>query len=456
MTHATIPASKRIAVIGCGHVGAVTAAGLAELGHSVVGIDVNLDTVSRLSDGIAPFRETGFEPLLRRSLVSGRLSFSGSFESICGADFIFVCVSTPSTVTGATDMTHVREAMREVARVLPAGGHCVTLVTKSTAPPGTGESIEVTLHRALPADIRTPAIVANPEFLREGTAVYDFFHPDRVVVGARNPADAEAVATLYHGIDAPTVITDLRSAEMIKYVSNAFLATRISFINEIARFCEATQVDVDEVIRGIGLDQRIGSHYLRPGIGYGGSCLPKDVAALCHSGDSAGMTMRVLSAVQETNLGQRTHAVNCLRRLLGSLDGKTLAVWGATFKGGTDDLRESPAADVIRLLRNEGARVRLYDPALQTDALGAIADDVCSNAMTAAEGADAIAVLADWPEMRDIDLNQTALVMTGRILYDGRNLLSRAAAEAAGLIYYGVGRANSDAPITPASIGPSR
>ncbi|HEX5368681.1 MAG TPA: UDP-glucose/GDP-mannose dehydrogenase family protein, partial [Dehalococcoidia bacterium] len=393
---------RRIAVAGCGHVGAITAAGLTQLGHRVDGIDVDDGLVARLNAGDAPFREPGFETLLHDALSSGRLHFTTCFDPLADADCVFLCVSTPSTVTGAADLTNLRGALAEIAHVLGSCRRRVRLVNKSTVPLGTGDSIETILGRLLPADCPMPAIVANPEFLREGSAVQDFFHPDRIVVGAHEPEDARAVAALYGGIDAPVVLTDLRSAEMIKYVSNAFLATRVSFINEIARLCEATQVDVDEVIRGVGLDKRIGGHYLNPGIGYGGSCLPKDVAALCYSGDSAGVSMRLLSAVQETNLGQRTHAVNCLRRLLGGLDDRTIAVWGATFKGGTDDLRNSPAADIIKLLRNEGARVRLYDPAIWGPE-SEHADEVCCSALEAASGANAIALLADWPEFRDLD-----------------------------------------------------
>jgi UDPglucose 6-dehydrogenase len=427
----------------------VTAAGLAKLGHRVTGIDVDPRTVERLSAGQATFAEPGFEALLCHALASGRLAFTDSYEALTGQDFVFVCVSTPPTVTGAADLRNVRRALEDIGAVLGPQRRRVWLVNKSTAPLGTGESFEALLGRSLSVDCPLPVVVANPEFLREGSAVHDFFHPDRIVVGAHEDNDAAAVADLYDGIDAPVVLTDLRSAEMIKYVSNAFLATRISFINEIARLCEATQVDVDEVIRGVGLDRRIGSHYLRPGVGYGGSCLPKDVAALCHSGDSAGVTMRILGAVQETNLGQRTHAVNCLRRLLGTLDGRTVAVWGATFKAGTDDLRESPAADIIKLLRNEGALVRLYDPALNTATGEDLADVLCVSALEAVEGADAVAVLADWPELRDVDLCAAASHMQGLVLYDGRNLLSRKDVEAAGFVYYGVGRAVGDAPVAP-------
>jgi UDPglucose 6-dehydrogenase len=293
---------------------------------------------------------------------------------------------------------------------------------------------------------RSPDIVANPEFLREGHGVEDFLQPQRIVVGAERRSDAERVAALYRDIDAPVIITDLRSAEMIKYVSNAFLATKVSFINEIARLCEQLDVDIDVVAQGAALDQRIGGSYLNPGIGYGGSCLPKDVAALCHSGDSAGVTMRVLSAVQEVNLAQRKHAVNTIRRLVGSLDGKTIAVWGVSFKGGSEDLRESPAIDVAALLRNEGAFVKVYDPSLDGQETLPFADQICGSALDCAQSADAVAVLTDWPAFAEIDLAKISAVVRGPFFYDGRNLFSRERVETAGFTYHGVGRRVKDGP----------
>jgi UDPglucose 6-dehydrogenase len=270
--------------------------------------------------------------------------------------------------------------------------------------------------------------------------VHDFFHPERIVVGADRPEDAQRVSSLYDGVEAPRVLTDIRTAEMIKYVSNAFLATKVSFINEIARLCERLGVDVDVVAHAAALDTRIGGQYFSPGVGYGGSCLPKDVAALYHTGESVGLTMRLLSSVQDVNISQRKHVVNSIRAIAGPLEGLTIAAWGVTFKSGSEDLRESPAVDIIGLLRNEGAHVRVYDPSLREDRGFPIADEVCKSALDAARDADCVAILTDWPELARVDLAELRSVMKGNLLYDGRDMLDRAAVEGAGLVYCGIGR----------------
>ena len=440
---------ERIVVIGCGHVGLVTAACLAELGHSVVGVDIDAGLVERLRTGVVAVMEPGLASLVVANLAARRLAFTTSYEdALAGATFVFLCVNTPSTVTGAADLRNVRRAVARIGAALAGSAGRPILVNKSTSPIGTGETIEAILGRAFAGAAQRPGITANPEFLREGSAVHDFFHPERIVVGAETRMDGERVAALYGGIDAPVIHTDLRTAEMIKYVSNAFLATRVSFVNEVARLCEYLGVDLDTMLQGVTLDSRIGGAFFKPGIGYGGSCLPKDVAALCHTGESVGMAMRVLTAVQEANIGQRKHAVNCIRRVLGPLEGLTIAAWGVTFKGGTEDVRESPALDVIGLLRNEGAWVRAYDPALPPGTPGDLADDLCADPLAAARGAHCIAVLADWPQFTQVDLAAARGLMQGRLLYDGRNLLRREDVEAAGLIYYGVGRPPAwDSPV---------
>jgi UDPglucose 6-dehydrogenase len=317
------------------------------------------------------------------------------------------------------------------------------IINKSTSPIGTGETIEGLLEEALADRSVAPRIVSNPEFLQQGQAVDDFFNPDRIVIGARERADAEAVADLYEALPGERILTDLRTAEMIKYVSNSFLATRISFINEIARLCEHIGVDIDEVVSGISSDPRIGKHFFKAGIGYGGSCLPKDVAALRYVGEVLGVATPVLSAVQQVNDNQRLSAVRRLRTRLGTLEGKTIGVWGLTFKGGTEDTRDSPAADVVHLILNEGGRVQAYDPGIVEYPAGA--DDVIRNllrpsAVEATAGADALAILSDWPEFATVPLADVREAMTGRVIFDGRNVLSRAAAEAAGFAYIGVGR----------------
>ena len=429
---------RRIAVVGCGHVGVVTAAAFAQLGHAVCGVDIDAGLVTRLTSGQIPFREPGLAALVQTNSRQGRLAFTtGYHDALAGAEFIFLCLNTPPTVSGAADLRYVRQAVAQIGAALDPGQPLPLLVVKSTSPIGAGETIAAIFDRAFAGVC--PGVVANPEFLREGSAVHDFFHPDRIVVGANRPDEATAVAALYDGIDAPVILTDRHTAELIKYVANAFLATRVSFANEIARLCEELGIDAGAVVAGAALDPRIGSAFFTPGIGYGGSCLPKDVAALCHTGDSAGVTMRLLTAVQEINAGQRTHTVNGIRRALGPLEGRTIAAWGATFKGGTEDLRESPALDVISLLINEGASVRVYDPAL-LDGPAEVGGVVCASPLEAARGADAVALLTDWPEFRSVDLAAVRAAMAGDLLFDGRSLLDRATVEAAGLVYCGIGR----------------
>jgi UDPglucose 6-dehydrogenase len=432
----------QIAVIGCGHVGLVIAAGLAELGHNVVGIDRSERLVATLCSGDVPIREEGLGDLVRSGLASGRLTFTTSFDfGIPIADFIFLAVDTPATESGAADLRNIRAATRSIAANL--NGRTPIIVNKSTSPIGTGETIEGILEQALANRQEQPRIVSNPEFLRQGRAVVDFFNPDRIVIGARSSEDAASVAGLYKGLGGEVVLTDLRTAEMIKYVANSFLATRISFINEIARLCEHIGVDIDHVIRGIAPDVRIGNHFFAPGIGFGGSCLPKDVAALRYVGETVGVATPMLSAVQEVNQAQRTNAVRRLRARLGSLEGRTIGVWGLTFKGGTEDARESPAMDVIDLILNEGADVQAYDPGIAQYPAGlpeAFRSIVRASPVEAARGADALAILTDWSEFSEVPLADVRAAMAGRVIFDGRNLLSRAEAEAHGFAYLGVGR----------------
>jgi UDPglucose 6-dehydrogenase len=437
-TSASTPANpggerRRIAVVGCGHVGAVTAACLAQLGHAVRGIDVIGERIAALSRGEVEFLEPGLAELIVENLASGRLRFTDVYaDGLAGAEFVFLCVNTPSTWTGAADLRNVRLAVSQIAEALAGSEARPLIVNKSTSPIGKAETIEVVLAQTFAEVADRPRIVANPEFLREGSAIADFLRPERVVVGALEPQDARAVAALYRDVEAPVILTDPRTAEMIKYVSNAFLATRVSFINEVARLCEALDVNIDTVVHGVALDPRIGASHFGPGVGYGGSCLPKDVAALCHSGESASVPMRLLQAVQAVNLAQRKHAVNTIRRALGRLEGKTIAVWGVSFEGSSEDLRDSPALDVIGLLRNEGARVRAYDPSLAGSERCDLVDELCGNELAAAEGADAVAVLTDWPEFAAVDLPALRGVMAGQLVYDGRNLLRREVVEAGG------------------------
>ena len=433
---------SRVAVIGCGHVGLVMAAGLAELGHDVYGLDRSKELVKRLVAGDVPILEPGLTELVGKGLAAGRLCFTTSYETaVAHAEFIFLAVDTPQTLAGAADLRNIRSATRSIAAAL--NGTNPIIINKSTSPIGTGETIESILAEALQNRQHRSRIVSNPEFLRQGRAVEDFFNPDRIVVGARSSADAQAVARLFAAIESPVILTDLRTAEMIKYVANSFLATRISFINEIARLCEQINVDIDTVIDGVSVDPRVGRHFFHPGIGFGGSCLPKDVAALRFIGEASGVATPVLSAVQEVNTAQRTATVRKLRaRLGGSLEGRVIGVWGMTFKAGTEDTRQSPAMDVIRLLQNDGASVRAYDPGVVGEGKPdpEVAALLCPSAAEAARGADALAVLTDWREFTLVPLDEIRSVMRGNVLFDGRNLLSREAVEKAGFAYMGVGR----------------
>lgn len=432
---------QRIAVVGCGHVGLVTAAGLASLGHIVTGIDIDRSRVALLQSGEVPFREPHLEELVFEMISAGRLRFTPNYrDGLSDAAAVFLCVSTPATVAGAADLSHVRAAVSTLANVLIGRDSQPVIINKSTSPIGTGETIDGLLRRAFAASGgAVPCIASNPEFLREGHAIHDFFHPSRIVAGSADPAVARAVVALYKGIRAPAIVTDLRTAEMIKYVSNAYLATRVSFANEVSRLCEALDVESSTVLLGAGMDPRIGSEFFTPGVGFGGSCLPKDVSALCHVADSMAIPLRLLNAVQQVNTQQRKHVVNSLRQLLHGLEGRTIAVWGLAFKAGTDDLRDSPAVDVVALLRNEGATVRCYDPAFAGAARPLAGVTVVDSAEEACRGAHAVCLLTDWPEFRGADLRRARLYMAGDVFYDGWNVLERRVAERAGFRYAGIG-----------------
>jgi UDPglucose 6-dehydrogenase len=433
---------RRIAVVGCGHVGLVLAAGLVRLGHEVVGVDVAEGLVADLNDGVLYLHEPGLSELLSDGLENGRLRFTTNYDAaIPEAELIFLAVDTPQTLAGAANMRNIREATRSIALAL--NGSSPIIVNKSTSPIGTGETIEEILRSAFQERQREPRIVSNPEFLRQGRAVEDFLNPDRIVIGSRSAADAQEVAELFQPLGGEVIVTDLRTAEMIKYVSNAFLATRVSFINEVSRLCEAIGVDIDSVIDGIAEDPRIGRSFFHPGIGFGGSCLPKDVAALRFIGETHGVATPVLSGVQEVNQAQRTGAVRRLRARLGSLEGRTIGVWGLTFKAHTEDTRESPALDVVGLLTNAGAIVQSFDPAVaKNPALlpEQYRHTLRASPAEAARGAHALAVLTDWPHFATADFTEIRDGMAGRLIFDGRNVLDKAAVEALGFAYMGVGR----------------
>jgi UDPglucose 6-dehydrogenase len=432
---------RQINVIGTGYVGLVYAVCMAELGHEVVATDIDAAKIDRLSRAECPIYEPGLEELLQRNLVGGRLRFTTS-PDVAGAEFVFLAVSTPSTPEGAADLRHVRAAVQAIAS--HAGGANPIIVNKSTAPVGTGDTLDHLLSNGNGngngGRAREFRIVANPEFLREGSAVHDFFHPDRIVLGARDEAYARAVAELYAPLDAPVIFTDLKTAEMIKYASNAFLATKISFINEIASICEHVGADVGDVARAMGMDERIGARFLQPGLGFGGSCLPKDVRALAYLATVYGAHPQMLNAVLEINAAQRRRVIRLLREALGPLEGRVVALFGLAFKPGTDDIREAPSIDLARLLINEGARVQAHDP-VAMPAFARIVPEVemFESPLEAARGAEAVVVVTEWPEFAALDLRELRDAMATPVIGDCRNHLDRQAALASGFAYFGSG-----------------
>jgi len=428
----------RITVIGTGYVGLVSSAAFADLGNEVYGVDIIEDKVRMLQDGGCPIFEPGLPEMLERNLKAGRLKFTTSYEeSVPNSQFVFICVETPSSFSGEADMRSVRKAAAMIAEHLHSD---TIIVNKSTMPIGSGDMVAAIIKQHVKNGAQF-SVVSNPEFLREGSAVHDVLNPDRVVLGAENPESAERVAELYSVLNAPFVITDLRSAEMIKYASNSFLATKISFINEIAQICERVGADVTTVAKGMGHDERIGPLFLEAGIGYGGSCFPKDVKALAHMAQEAGCHPQLLRAVTDINTDQRRRFVQKLQQHLGDLSDRTVSVWGLAFKQNTDDMRESPAADVIRMIEQRGATVRAFDPAAMEHAAAMLPHTLmCASPYEAAEGTDALCVITPWNEFKQIDLARVAESMRHPLLLDGRNLYDPADAREHGFTYVGVGR----------------
>jgi UDPglucose 6-dehydrogenase len=425
-----------ICVIGTGYVGLTTGACFADLGNHVVCLDIDEKKIARLDAGEIPIFEPGVEELVVRNVQAGRLSFTTSYaDAIPGREFLFIAVNTPQSPTGHADMTQVESAAASLAQHLTTPA---IVVNKSTVPIGSADRVGSIIARATPVPF---AVVSNPEFLREGTAVHDFMHPDRVVLGSTDRGAAERVAALHAPLNAPTVITDVRTAEMIKYASNAFLATKISFINEIAQICDRLGADVNEVARGMGLDPRIAPSFLSAGIGWGGSCFPKDVKALEYMASMNGAHPQLLRAVAEINRDQRIHVVRMVREAVGDLRGKTVALLGLSFKPNTDDMRDAPSSEIVELLEHEGATVRAYDPAAAEKAKRLLPSiTLCKDAYEAVQGADAAILVTEWNEFKQLDLAQLRRAMRRAVLVDGRNLYDPAAAAAAGFDYRAIGR----------------
>ncbi|MGH9114669.1 MAG: UDP-glucose dehydrogenase family protein [Acidimicrobiales bacterium] len=430
------PASSRIAVVGAGYVGLTTAVCLAHLGCVVVAVDVDAAKVEQMRGGDPPILEEGIADLMREGLREGRLSFTtDAAEAAAGAEFVFLCVPTPQGADGAADLRFVEQAAAQIAPHLAAGA---VVVTKSTVPVGSVEVVVEALGRP------DTAVVSNPEFLREGSAVHDWLHPDRVVIGSDDRAAAKKLAALYEPLGAPVLITDPASSETIKYACNAFLAAKVSFVNAIANLCEAVGADSVDVIRGMSYDRRIGADHLAPGPGWGGSCFPKDTSALIRIAGDHGYDFALLKGAVAANETQFDRVAQLVVAAAGgSVRGATVTAWGLTFKAATDDLRESPALSVLRRLRRLGASLKAFDPTLPDPAdphLEGLDLDVRDDPYAACEGSRALLVLTEWPQFRDLDLAKAAAVMDGLEIVDTRNLLEPAMARAAGFHYVGMGR----------------
>jgi len=428
---------SRIAIFGAGYVGLVTGACFAELGHEVSVRDIVPEKIDTLRRGEVPIYEPGLEELLASN--AGRLSYTLDVrQALAGAEFVFVCVDTPPLYSGDADLSRVWTVVDE----LPADTRA-TIVMKSTVPVGTGEKVRAALDsRGLAA----VGYVSNPEFTAEGTAVRDFMEPDRIIVGAFDDADGEAVEKLHAGIDAPVVRADVNSAEMIKLAANAFLMTRVSFINEIANVCELVGADVQSVARGVGLDHRLGPHFLRAGLGYGGSCFPKDSLALKQLAANSGYHFQLLTAVIEVNELQKRRVIQKLQKHLGRLRGKKVALLGLAFKPHTDDTREAPSLVLASRLLAEGAEVRGWDPIAVPELQGV---RLCASPFEAIDGADAAVIVTEWPELADLPTEEVRAAMRHPLIIDGRNLLDPAAVRAAGFAYEGIGRAVSPLDVFP-------
>jgi UDPglucose 6-dehydrogenase len=425
-------------MFGAGYVGLVTGACFADLGHEVVIRDILPERIARLQAGEVPIYEPGLEDVLARN--SDRLRFTLDIaDAIDGADFLYVAVGTPPTESGDADLAAVWSVVDELPVDVP--GRPV-VVMKSTVPVGTGKHVRARLDAR---GLTNVGYASNPEFLAEGSAVADFKSPDRIVVGAFDPADAERVVELHHGIDGQIVLTDVPSAELVKLAANAFLSTRISFINEIANVCELVGADVVDVAKGVGLDHRLGPHFLRAGIGFGGSCFPKDVSALKQLAGNEGYPFMLLHAVWEVNELQKRRVVQKLQKHLGPLRGKKIALLGLAFKPNTDDMREAPSRVIAYRLLAEGATVRAWDPVARPDDLTGI--ELTETVLDAVRGADAAVIVTEWPELATLASEEVRDAMARPLIVDGRNLLDPEATQAAGFAYEGIGRPRHASPV---------
>ncbi|MFD7408565.1 UDP-glucose dehydrogenase family protein [Streptomyces sp. NPDC059866] len=425
---------RRVAVFGAGYIGLVTGACFARLGHDVVVRDIQKERIDILQNGGVPIHEDGLGELIAEN--ADRLRFTlDAEEAVRDSDVVYVCVDTPPTPSGDADLSRIWQ----VIDTLREARHLAAVVVKSTVPVGTGARVRAAMDRA---GLQHVGYASNPEFTAEGQAVRDFMHPDRVVIGADDPEIAKLVAQLHEGVDGPVVEMDVPSAEMVKLAANALLATKISFANEIATICEATGADVEHVVHAVGLDHRLGPHYMKPGVGWGGSCFPKDSRALRAMASNSGYSFQMLSSVIEVNDLQPRRAIQRLKdELDGSLGDRTIALLGITFKPGTDDVREAPSTILASRLLAEGAAVRCWDPLARTlDTVPWSSTTRCATPVEAMTGADAVIIVTEWPELRDVAWERAAAAMARPLIFDGRNLLEPKRMGSLGFTYMSVGR----------------
>jgi len=434
-----------ICVVGTGYVGLVTGAVFADLGNDVVCVDKVRAKIDSLKAGRMPIYEPGLEEMVARNVDDGRLTFTIDLAAgVRQSDVIFIAVGTPSRATGETDLSHVEAVAAEIGRTMD---RYKVVVNKSTVPVGTGELVRevVARHQRAPVEFD---VVSNPEFLREGSAIEDTLRPDRIVIGAPNQHAAMRLVELYAPLERPMIITDLPSAEVIKYASNSFLAAKISFINAIANVCEAAGADVTQVMKGMGLDNRIGAAFLQAGLGYGGSCFPKDVDSLIHTAGRLGYDFRLLKSVADINRERAARLVETIRKVLSPLDDKTVAVLGLSFKPNTDDMREAKSVEVIEQLHAAGATIRAYDPVATDNARDLLPPGVTYSASPyeAAQDADAVVLVTEWNEFKFINLERLRRVLRRRVIFDGRNIWEPDRMRRLGFEYYSIGRK----PVIPA------
>ena len=433
-----------ITMIGCGYVGLVTGVCFADLGHNVFCVDNDKKKIASLRKSKLTLYEPGLKEMFRRNVGKGRIAFSTSIkEGVLKSDIIFICVGTPSKENGEPDLLSLERVSQEIARNLDSYR---LIVEKSTVPVDTGEWIKKTIEIYLSHDSKKRNIefdvASNPEFLREGSALRDFMKPDRIVIGAQSKRAKDILRALYKPIQAPIVATDIKSAEIIKHASNSFLAAKISFINAVSDICERAGADIDEVARGMGLDKRIGAGFLKAGAGFGGSCFPKDLSAFIYIAGRLGYDFKFLREVQRINESQKNKIVEKISKLIWNIPGKTISVWGLSFKPDTDDIRNSAAIDIIKKLLGHGASIRAYDPKAAENARKVLKGKItyCRDAYEAAKGGDCLVVLTEWNEFKDVDLKKLKKLLKYAAVIDGRNIFDPKEMRDNGFMYVGVGR----------------